>query len=148
MEVAESMDSLINRIGFFAAIDFHCRDIEYAARQIYLNAGDFVFKNYAKSTRFRHQEIILNFSFSNHLTRMMKQNSWWKTACNSDLDRRDAILGRVRDIGQERDGATIERNIAARDGEDRDQGRHEKILGRGHDSAIERGRDQDRDRER
>lgn len=68
----------------------------------------------------------------------------------SDRDRRDAILGRARDIGQERDGATIERDSAARDGEDRDHGRRENILGRGHDSAIEpsQGRARDRDRER
>ncbi|WP_376711135.1 MobQ family relaxase [Pseudochrobactrum lubricantis] len=69
-----------------------------------------------------------------------------------DRHRRNAILGRARDIGQERDTAAIERDIAARDGEDRDQGRREKILGRGHDSAIEpgqgRARDRDRDRER
>lgn len=67
-----------------------------------------------------------------------------------DRDRRNAILGRARNIGQERDTAAIERDIAARDGEDRDQGRREKILGRGHDSAIEPGqaRARDRDRER
>ena len=64
-------------------------------------------------------------------------------------DRRHAILGRQRDTGQERD-AVAERDIAARDGEDRDQGRRESILGRGRDSAPERGqgRDRDRDRER
>ena len=67
-----------------------------------------------------------------------------------DRDRRDAILGRVRDIGQERDAAAVERDIAARDGEGRDQGRRDDILGRGRDNASERGqgRDRDRDRER
>ena len=62
--------------------------------------------------------------------------------------RRDAILGRVRDIGQERDAAAIERDIAARNGEGRDQGRRDDILGRGRDTAPERGQGRDRDRER
>jgi hypothetical protein len=56
----------------------------------------------------------------------------------------------VRDIGQARDAAEVERDIAARDGEGRDQGRRDDILGRGRDTASERGqgRDRDRDRER
>lgn len=67
-----------------------------------------------------------------------------------DRDRRDAILGRQRDTGQERNAAGAERDIAARDGEDRDQGRRESILGRGRDrdSAPERGQGRDRDRDR
>ena len=67
-----------------------------------------------------------------------------------DRDRRDAILGRARDTGQERDAATVERDIIARDGEGRDHGLRDDILGRGRDSASERGqgRDRDRDRER
>ncbi|MDF3416653.1 MobA/MobL family protein [Sulfitobacter sp. M57] len=65
-----------------------------------------------------------------------------------DRDRRDAILGRQRDTGQERDAAAAERDIAARDGEGRDQGRRESILGRGRDSAPERGQGRDRDRDR
>jgi hypothetical protein len=56
----------------------------------------------------------------------------------------------VRDTGQERDAAAVERDIAARDGESRDHGLRDDILGRGRDSAPERGqgRDRDRDRER
>lgn len=65
-----------------------------------------------------------------------------------DRERRDAILGRARDTGQERDAAAIERDIAARDGEGRDRGRRDDILGRGPDSAPERGQGRDRDRER
>lgn len=65
-----------------------------------------------------------------------------------DRDRRDAILGRVRDTGQEHAAAAVERDIAARDGEGRDQGLREDILGRGRDSAPERGQGRDRDRER
>ena len=59
-------------------------------------------------------------------------------------ERLNAILGRGRDA------AAIERDIAARDGEGRDQGRRDDILGRGGDNASERGqgRDRDRDRER
>ena len=65
-------------------------------------------------------------------------------------ERLNAILGRGRDIGQERDAAAVERGIVARDGEGRDQGRRDDILGRGRDNASERGqgRDRDRDRER
>lgn len=65
-------------------------------------------------------------------------------------ERLNAILGRERDIGQERDAAAVERDIVARDGEGRDQGRWDDILGRGRDNASERGqgRDRDRDRER
>jgi len=47
--------------------------------------------------------------------------------------RRDAILGRQRVTEQERDAAVAERDIAARGGEGRDQGRREDILGRGRD---------------
>lgn len=65
-----------------------------------------------------------------------------------DRDRRDAILGRHRDAGQERGGVDAERDIAARDGEDRYQGRRESILGRGRDTGRERGQGRDRDRER
>lgn len=65
-----------------------------------------------------------------------------------DRDRRDAILGRQRDTGQERSAVGAERDIAARDGEGRDQGRRESILGRGRDSAPERGQGRDRDRDR
>jgi len=64
-----------------------------------------------------------------------------------DRDRRGAILGRARDIGQERDAAAVERGITARDGEDRDQGRRDDILGRGRDAASERGQGRDRGRE-
>ena len=57
-----------------------------------------------------------------------------------DRDRRDAILGRQRNAGQERDAA----------GSERDQGQRESILGRGRDTGQERGqsRDHDRDRDR
>lgn len=65
-----------------------------------------------------------------------------------DRDRRDAILGRHQDAGQERGAAGAERDIAARDGKDRDQGRRESIIGRGRDSAPERGQGRDRDRDR
>lgn len=65
-----------------------------------------------------------------------------------DRDRRDAILGRQRNAGQERGAAGAERDIAARDGEARDQGRRESILGRGRDSDPERGQSRDRDRDR
>ena len=48
--------------------------------------------------------------------------------------------------------AAVERDIVARDGEGRDQGRRDDIFGRGRDTASERGqgrgRDRDRDRER
>jgi hypothetical protein len=47
-----------------------------------------------------------------------------------DRDRRDAILGRQRGTGQERGGVEAERDIAARDGEDRDQGRRESMASR------------------
>lgn len=57
-----------------------------------------------------------------------------------DRDRRDAILGRARDV--------VERDIAARDGEGRDQGRRDDILGRGRDNGIQREQGRDRDRER
>lgn len=65
-----------------------------------------------------------------------------------DRDRRDAILGRARDIGQERDAAAIERDIAARDGDSREQGRRDDIFGRGRDTASERVQGRDRSRER
>jgi hypothetical protein len=65
-----------------------------------------------------------------------------------DRDRRDAILGRGRDTGQERDAAAVERGIAAHDGEGRDQGLRDDILGRGRDNAPERGQGRDRDRDR
>jgi hypothetical protein len=64
-----------------------------------------------------------------------------------ERERRDAILGRARDIGQHRDAAAIERDIVARDGEDRDQKRWSDILNRGRDNA-ERAQGRDRDRER
>ena len=67
---------------------------------------------------------------------------------DSDRVRWDAILGRVRAIGQERDAAEIERDIDARDGEERDQERRDDILGRGNDSAFEAGQGRDRDRGR
>lgn len=65
-----------------------------------------------------------------------------------DRDRREAILGRGRDIGQERDAAAIERDIAARGREGRDRGRRDDILGRGRDTMPEREHSRDRDRER
>lgn len=65
-----------------------------------------------------------------------------------DRERRNAILGRVREIGPERDAAEVERDIATRGGEGRDQGRRDDILGRGRDTASERGQGRDRDRER
>ncbi len=65
-----------------------------------------------------------------------------------DRDRRDAILGRGRYIGQGRDAAAIERDIAAPDGDGLDQGRRDDILGRGRDNASERGQGRDRDTER
>ena len=67
-----------------------------------------------------------------------------------ERDRRDAVLGRQRDTRQERGAVEIERDFAARDGEDRDQGRRDAILGRGRDTGREggQGRDRDRDRER
>lgn len=61
-------------------------------------------------------------------------------------ERLNAILG--RDIGQERDAAAVERDIVARDGEGRDQGRRDDILGHGRDTASERGQGRDRDRDR
>lgn len=67
-----------------------------------------------------------------------------------DRERRDAILGRGRDAGQERDAVAVERGIDGRDGQDHDQGRRDDILGRGRDTRPERGqgRDPDRGRER
>ena len=65
-----------------------------------------------------------------------------------DRDRRDAILGRQRDIGQERQAAGLERDVGAHGGTDLDRKRSDAILGRGRDSAPERGQDRDRDRER
>lgn len=65
-----------------------------------------------------------------------------------DRDRRDAILGRQRDIGQERQPARLERDVGAHGGMDLYQKRSDAILGRGRDSAPERGRDRDKDRER
>lgn len=56
-----------------------------------------------------------------------------------DQNRRDAILGRQRDVGQERD-------TAARDREDLDLRRQEDILGLGRSSA--RGSSQERNRGR
>lgn len=65
-----------------------------------------------------------------------------------DPDRayRDAILGRWRDIGQERDAAAVEGDITARDGRDSEQRRRNDILGRGRDTASERGQGRDRER--
>ena len=63
-------------------------------------------------------------------------------------ERLDAILGRVRDTGRERGAAELERDIALRDGEGRDQERRNDILGRGRDNASRRGQNRDRDRER
>lgn len=65
-------------------------------------------------------------------------------------ERRQAILGRHRETGQERDAAGGEREIAAPGGDGRDQGRRDDILGRGrgHDGAPERGQGRDRDRGR
>lgn len=65
-----------------------------------------------------------------------------------DRDRRDAILGRVRDTGRERGAAELERDIALRDGESHDQKRRNDILGRGRDNAFRRGQNRERDRER
>lgn len=65
-----------------------------------------------------------------------------------DRDRRDAILGRQRDTGNERIKAELERDLATRDGEGRDQERREAILGRGHDTGQGRGQGRDRDRDR
>ena len=65
-----------------------------------------------------------------------------------ERDRRDAILGRPRDAGQERGALEPERDIAARDGDDRDQGRRDAILGRGRDTGREGGQDRSQGRER
>lgn len=63
-------------------------------------------------------------------------------------ERLNAILGRGLDTGQARDATAAERDIAARDGEGRDQGRRGDILGRGRDNAPERGQGRDRERDR
>ena len=65
-----------------------------------------------------------------------------------DRDRREAILGRHRETGQEGHAGGIERDVAARSVEARDQGRRDDILGRGRDGAPERGQGRDRGRER
>ncbi len=74
MEMAESLHSSSARIGFllmcgyfragkrfFMPADFRIRDIEYAAVQLGLAVDAFSAGDYAKATRFRHQQIILNF---------------------------------------------------------------------------------------
>ncbi|WP_282029850.1 MobQ family relaxase [Paracoccus marcusii] len=63
-------------------------------------------------------------------------------------DRREAIIGRHHDTGQEGHAGGIERDVAARSGEDRDQERRDDILGRGRNGAPERGQGRDRGRER
>ncbi|MFC6199110.1 MobQ family relaxase [Ponticaulis profundi] len=65
-----------------------------------------------------------------------------------DRDRRDAILGRARNAGQARDVPAVERDIAARGAESRNQGRRDNIFGRSRDAGQARGQGQDRDRER
>jgi hypothetical protein len=46
---------------FFAPSDFHQRDVEYIARQLALPEVSFVPQNYTKSTRLRHEHLILEF---------------------------------------------------------------------------------------
>ncbi len=74
MEIAESLHSSSARIGFalmcgyfraskrfFMPTDFRIRDIEYAAVQFDLAVDAFSASDYAKATRFRHQQIVLDF---------------------------------------------------------------------------------------
>jgi Domain of unknown function (DUF4158) len=46
---------------FFAPSDFHQRDIETIARQLALPEDSFDLKNYTKTTRLRHEHLILEF---------------------------------------------------------------------------------------
>ncbi len=46
---------------FFLPRDFHERDIEAVARILELSPSDFIPSDYVKTTRFRHQKIILDF---------------------------------------------------------------------------------------
>ena len=46
---------------FFAPSDFHQRDVEYIARQLALPEESFVPQNYTKTTRLRHEHLILEF---------------------------------------------------------------------------------------
>lgn len=46
---------------FFAPSDFHQRDAEYIARQLALPEESFVPKNYTKTTRLRHEHLLLEF---------------------------------------------------------------------------------------
>ena len=46
---------------FYQPQDFHVRDIEAAAKVIGLEVTDFSYDTYAKQTRARHQQLILNF---------------------------------------------------------------------------------------
>lgn len=74
METAESLQSSSTRIGFlvmcgyfrasnrfFAPTEFRIRDIDYAAGQLGLVTDNFFANDYAKATRSRHQQIILDF---------------------------------------------------------------------------------------
>lgn len=65
-----------------------------------------------------------------------------------DQDLRDAILGRAHDSGQARDAAAIERGIADADGQGRVEELRDDILGRGRNSALERGPSRNRGGER
>lgn len=46
---------------FFAPVDFHARDIAYIARRLSFPTDAFSPKRYVKATRFRHQQLILEF---------------------------------------------------------------------------------------
>ena len=46
---------------FFLPLDFHERDIEAVARILELSPSDFIPSDYVKTTRLRHQKIVLDF---------------------------------------------------------------------------------------
>lgn len=74
METARTLRGPDNQIGFllmcgyfraarqfFSPTDFHARDIAYVARLLDLPVDTFSSKRYVKATRFRHQQLILDF---------------------------------------------------------------------------------------
>ena len=74
MDIAASLRTLDTRIGFvlvcgyfrvarrfYSPQDFHARDIQAAAMMLGLKGSDFSPNRYAKQTRTRHQQMVLDF---------------------------------------------------------------------------------------
>ena len=74
IEIARTLRGPGNQIGFllmcgyfrvarrfFTPTDFHDRDIAHVARRLDLPIDAFSPKRYVKATRFRHQQLILDF---------------------------------------------------------------------------------------